>query len=156
MSLEAQRRYYEKNKERIKAKRKLLYHSDEKVRIDQIKASADCKARRKLAEEQLTRDATVKAKQFAVLRVDGVVTNCGSIAYLGYVLNVSLDCIRRWEREGNIPKTFHYKKRRYYTEYQISLMRTANKKFGSDRASFFKYVKKHWRGKEWLRKQQKT
>lgn len=115
------KRYYEKHKERIKARHKYLYQNDPDYRKNQKKRVAEYKKRKAEEKNRLKEKLVLERKVWRNLNVGGTITPCCKIGYLAASINRCSQTVRLWETEGKLPKTITLKGIRYYTKphYQL-------------------------------------
>lgn len=140
----AQNNYYERNKEAIKKARRDRYENDEEFRKNSIKVSSEAvKARRQKEKALKIAEAEKVAWKKFNIKNTGVVLCC-SISFLAKNLERSVQTIRGWEYTGQLPKTFFYKRNRWYTKPHFDLIMSAWKKHKGDLSLFFSELHDKW------------
>lgn len=145
--------YYERNKEKIKEKQKRRYASDPLFREEHKKKVVNYNKRRAQEKKELKSKLPPNYKKaWKKFNINGVITECCRIGYLGKTIGRSSQTIVKWEREGKFPKTIIYNKIRYYTKAHYDLIRLTFTKYNSKEAGynlelFFREVFEKWNKK---------
>lgn len=138
--------YYERNKEKIKARQKNNYHNNpafKKEHKERVKSYKKRKAQeRKLQKAQIKLERKVWRK----VRIDNVITECCKIAFLASAIGRGTKRIREWESAGFFPKTIKIKGLRYYTKKHFNLVTMQWSRCGNGKnlKEFFQKINENW------------
>ncbi len=137
--------YYERNRAEILKRNKIRYETDHEYRQSRLDASEKSRKKRSQLKKTLKTEKKIKEKYWATLEVNGKIQECCDIRYLSAILGRSILTIRRWERQGNIPATFRFKSRRFYTKKHFLMIKKYWEEYGQNNLEiFFEQVTKNW------------
>ena len=134
--------YYEKNKNRLQARKKRRYDNDPsykaKALIRRKEQRERDKLRRKMGPPQ-PKKAAREPKQMRIKLTDGteVIVGMYSIGQAAYRVGVSSYTLRKWEQQAIIPPALYRSKggHRLYTEDQVVVMRDVYNDYRRDKPS---------------------
>lgn len=125
------------------AERRRRYQTDPLYRKSLIENSKRYRKKQQKIKKIEKERSKVKHNYWITLRVEGKLTECCKINFLSAALNRSNDTIRRWENEGNLPKTIKYNGIRYYTKQHYKMI-VREWEYKDSLESFFRKVKEKW------------
>ncbi len=138
--------YYQRHREKILEKQKLLYNTDKEYRKRRIELASAYQKRkakeRKLAKAKIKREKKIW-KNF---RMGNNIIKCCRIGYVAFSIERTSQTIRKWHKMGYLPETFKYNGIRYYTYKHYNLITTMFNRYGSKNTLklFFKKVRDNW------------
>lgn len=106
--------WYEKHKEKFNSNRKSRYQNDPEYR-ELVKSRS-----RRYREENPGRNRLSEGAPFR--EINGKQVRVYKIGQVAGITGASIQALRKWEREGVIPKTLFPGEYRYYTEHQVELL----------------------------------
>ena len=144
---EGQNSYYQRNKEKICARKKLKYKTDPEFREAVKACTKSCVDRKAEEKRALKKVYSQEGRVWVEFRINGKVEKMCKIGFLAMKLARTPDRIKQWEKEGKMPKTFRYKNFRYYSEEQIKLILKIWRKYSHNQkqlSGFFSELRVEW------------